>query len=66
MTALHLIRTLQKIADDNGVLVDDLEVYYREHDDADIMDVNYVCEDLYDAKDNRTLRSVVLFDRDWE
>lgn len=46
-----------------GYELSEIEVNYRYDDDSDVKKVTFVGEDLYDEKDNQTLKSIILTTR---
>ena len=60
MNARQLIDGLTHMAENNGVNLEDLEVFYRYDFDSDSVEVDYVFEDLFDEVTNNRLESVVL------
>lgn len=60
MNARQLITGLTHMAKNNGVNLEDLEVFYRYDFDSDSVEVDYVFEDLFDEVTNNRLESVVL------
>jgi hypothetical protein len=46
-----------------GYELSEIEVNYRYDEDSDVKKVTFVGEDLYDEKDNQTLKSIILTTR---
>jgi len=60
MNAKELINGLQMIADTHNLNLEDIDIKFRDNPNYSPQDVNYIEEDLYDAKTNSILESVML------
>ena len=58
--AQDLVDRLNEIAKDHNVDLKDLEVNIRNDYNSDVVQINWLCEDLYDEKTNSVLVSVSL------
>lgn len=64
MNASELINEILKICVENDVSADELEVYFRQDMDSDVLFVNAVGEDMYDEESNSRLTSIILYTDD--
>lgn len=64
MNASELINEILKICVENDVSADELEVYFRQDMDSDVLFVNAVSEDMYDDEYNSRLTSIILYTDD--
>ena len=64
MNASELINEILKICVENDVSADELEVYFRQDMDSDVLFINAVSEDMYDDEYNSRLTSIILYTDD--
>lgn len=64
MNASELINEILKICVENDVSADELEVYFRQDMDSDVLFINAVSEDMYDDEHNSRLTSIILYTDD--
>lgn len=64
MNASELINEILKICVEHDVSADELEVYFRQDMDSDVLFVNAVSEDMYDDEHNSRLTSIILYTDD--
>lgn len=64
MNAQDLIDQLNEIAKQHNVSLSELDVNFRQDFNSDVIDINYITEDLYDPETNSVLKSVTLFEDD--
>jgi hypothetical protein len=60
MNAKELINGLHMIADTHNLNLEDIDIKFRNNPNSSPHEVNYIEEDLYDAKTNSILESVML------
>ena len=60
MNAKQLIDSLQMIADEHNLKLEDISINFRANPDCSIKEVNHVEEDLYDAETSTILESITL------
>lgn len=60
MNAKELINGLKMIADTHNLNLEDIDIKFRDNPNCSPREVNYIEEDLYDAKTNSILESVML------
>jgi hypothetical protein len=60
MNAKELINGLHIIADTHNLSLEDIDIKFRHNHNSSPQEVNYIEEDLYDAKTNSILESVML------